>query len=102
MNPRAHIRSSCLTDLLMLMETSPEAPILKIHSVTQVFDISYIEAIRFSDYYIGTSDRGSQNSTSETRVLESSNKLRRRERMTFQKHCDRLIPTLLATSRSAS
>src|SRR5277367_1508246 len=46
---KSHIRSSCFTDLLMLMETSPEMPILEIHSVTSVFGINYIETVRYSD-----------------------------------------------------
>jgi quinol monooxygenase YgiN len=46
---KSHIRSSCFTDLLMLMETSPEAPTLKIHSVTSVLGMDYIERVRYSD-----------------------------------------------------
>src|SRR5271167_899699 len=46
---KSHIRSSCFTDLLMLMETSPEAPLLEIHSVRDVFGINYIEAVRYFD-----------------------------------------------------
>lgn len=49
MELRSHIRSSCFTDLLMLMETSPVEPTLEIHSVTEIFDMRYIEAVRFSD-----------------------------------------------------
>jgi quinol monooxygenase YgiN len=45
---KSHIRSSCFTDLLMLMETSPEVPVLEIHSVRDVFGINYIEAVRYS------------------------------------------------------
>jgi quinol monooxygenase YgiN len=46
---KSHIRSSCFTDLLMLMETSPAAPILEIHSVDNIFDMKYIEEVRFSN-----------------------------------------------------
>jgi quinol monooxygenase YgiN len=46
---KSHIRSSCFTDLLRLMETSPAAPILEIHSVNNVFDMRYVEGVRFSD-----------------------------------------------------
>ena len=46
---KSHIRSSCFTDLLMLMETSPEVPKLEIHFVMDVFGINYIEAVRYSD-----------------------------------------------------
>jgi hypothetical protein len=31
------------------METSPAAPILEIHSVNNVFDMRYVEGVRFSD-----------------------------------------------------
>src|ERR1700677_1467376 len=37
---KSHIRSTCFTDLLMLMETSPEAPLLEIHSLRDVFGIN--------------------------------------------------------------
>lgn len=47
---RSHIRSSCFTDLLMLMETSPEAPTLEIHFLTNLFGMKYIEQIRYSDH----------------------------------------------------
>jgi hypothetical protein len=46
---KSHIRSSCFTDLLMLIETSPEVPTLEVHSITNVFGINYIEAVRYSD-----------------------------------------------------
>jgi quinol monooxygenase YgiN len=46
---KSHIRSTCFTDLLMLMETSPEAPTLEVHSVTNVFGMKYIETVRYSD-----------------------------------------------------
>ena len=45
---KSHIRSSCFTDLLMLMETSPVAPTLEIYSVDDVFGMQYIESVRFS------------------------------------------------------
>jgi quinol monooxygenase YgiN len=47
---KSYIRSSCFTDLLMLMETSPETPTLEIHSIPNVFGMKYIEAVRYSDY----------------------------------------------------
>ncbi len=47
---KSHILSSCFTDLLMLMETSPEVPTLEIHSVTNMFGMKYIETVRFSDF----------------------------------------------------
>jgi len=46
---KSHIRSGCFTDLLMLMETSPVAPTLQIHSVSEVLGMKYVEAVRFSD-----------------------------------------------------
>ncbi len=46
---KSHIRSTCFTDLLMLMETSPETPTLEVHSVTNVFGMKYIETVRYSD-----------------------------------------------------
>ena len=46
---KSHIRSSCFTDLLMLMETSPVMPTLEIHSVASIFGMKYIEEIRFSE-----------------------------------------------------
>lgn len=46
---KSHIRSSCFTDLLMLMETAPAAPILEVHSMTNMAGLEYIEAVRFSD-----------------------------------------------------
>jgi quinol monooxygenase YgiN len=44
-----HIRSSCFTDLLLLMETSPETPVLEVRSVSAVSGLDYIEAVRFGD-----------------------------------------------------
>ncbi len=46
---RSHIRSRCFTQLLMLMETAPEAPVLEIRSVSQVVGLEYIDAVRLSD-----------------------------------------------------
>ncbi len=46
---RSHIRSRCFTQLLMLMETAPEAPVLEIRSVSQVVGLEYIEAVRLGD-----------------------------------------------------
>jgi len=53
---KSHIRSSCFTDLLMLMETSPVEPILEIHSVNDVFGLKYVEAVRFSGRKTGTDE----------------------------------------------
>ena len=46
---QSHIRSSCFTDLLMLMETAPEAPELEVRSVGQVHGLEYVEAVRFGN-----------------------------------------------------
>jgi quinol monooxygenase YgiN len=46
---KSHIRSSCFTDLLMLMETAPEAPVLEVRSVREVRGLEYVEAVRFGD-----------------------------------------------------
>jgi quinol monooxygenase YgiN len=46
---KSHIRSSSFTDLLMLMETAPEPPILEIRSVSGIHGLEYIEAVRFGD-----------------------------------------------------
>jgi quinol monooxygenase YgiN len=44
---QSYIRSACFTDLLMLMETSSEAPVLEVHSVREVHGLEYVEAVRF-------------------------------------------------------
>jgi quinol monooxygenase YgiN len=46
---KSHIRSSCFTDLLMLMETALEAPVLEVHSVSEMGGLAYVEAVRFGD-----------------------------------------------------
>ena len=46
---KSHIRSSCFTDLLMLMETAPAAPVLEVHSVTDMAGLEYVETVRFSN-----------------------------------------------------
>jgi len=46
---KSHIRSSCFTDLLMLMETALEAPMLEVHLVSEVHGLEYVEAVRFGD-----------------------------------------------------
>ena len=46
---KSHIRSSCFTELLMLMETAPEAPVLEVRSVPEVRGLEYVEAVRFGD-----------------------------------------------------
>jgi quinol monooxygenase YgiN len=44
---KSHILSRCFTNLLMLMETAPEAPILEVRSVSGIHGLEYIEAVRF-------------------------------------------------------
>lgn len=46
---KSHIRSSCFTDLLMLMETAPQAPVLEVRSVNETHGLEYIEAVRYGD-----------------------------------------------------
>ncbi len=46
---KSHIRSSHFTDLLMLMETAPEAPVLEVRSVSEVHGLEYVEAVRFGE-----------------------------------------------------
>ena len=46
---QSYLRSSCFTDLLMLMETAPEAPILEVHFVGKVHGLEYVEAVRFGE-----------------------------------------------------
>jgi quinol monooxygenase YgiN len=46
---KSHIRSSSFTDLLMLMETAPEEPVLEVRSVREVHGLEYVEAVRFGD-----------------------------------------------------
>jgi quinol monooxygenase YgiN len=46
---QSHIRSHCFTDLLMLMETAPQEPVLEVRSVREVHGLEYIEAVRFGD-----------------------------------------------------
>jgi quinol monooxygenase YgiN len=47
---KSHIRSAYFTDLLMLMETAPVAPILEVHSVADILGLGYVETVRFSNY----------------------------------------------------
>jgi quinol monooxygenase YgiN len=47
---RSHIRSSCFTNLLLLMETSPEAPVLEFRAVSGVSGLEYVQAVRFGDH----------------------------------------------------
>jgi quinol monooxygenase YgiN len=47
---KSHIRSSCFTDLLLLMETAPDSPILEIRSISGIHGLEYIEAVRFGDH----------------------------------------------------
>jgi quinol monooxygenase YgiN len=44
---QSHIRSSCFTELLMLMETTLEAPVFEVRSVSEVYGLEYVEAVRF-------------------------------------------------------
>jgi quinol monooxygenase YgiN len=44
-----YIRSSRFTDLLSLMETSPEAPVLEVRTVSAVSGLDYVKAVRFGD-----------------------------------------------------
>lgn len=46
---KSHIRSHCFTQLLMLMETAPEAPVLEVRSVSGIHGLEYIEVVRSSD-----------------------------------------------------
>lgn len=46
---KSHIRSSYFTDLLRLMETAPEAPVLEVRTVSEVQGLDYVEAVRFGD-----------------------------------------------------
>jgi quinol monooxygenase YgiN len=44
---KSHIRSSCFTDLLMLMETAVETPMLEVLSVSETRGLEFVEAVRF-------------------------------------------------------
>ena len=44
---QSHLRSSCFTDLLMLMETCPEAPTLEVRVVREIYGLEYVEEVRF-------------------------------------------------------
>jgi quinol monooxygenase YgiN len=46
---KSHIRSSCFTELLLLMETAPEAPVLEVRAIPKAHGLEYIEAVRFGD-----------------------------------------------------
>lgn len=46
---KSHMRSSSFTDLLRLMETAPEAPVLEVRTVHDVQGLEYVEAVRFGD-----------------------------------------------------
>ena len=46
---KSHIRSSSFTDLLMLMETASEAPVLEVRSISAMRGLEYVEAVRFGD-----------------------------------------------------
>jgi quinol monooxygenase YgiN len=47
---KSHIRSSCFTELLLLMETAPVAPVLEVRAIPKTHGLEYIEAVRFGDY----------------------------------------------------
>lgn len=44
---KSHIRSSCFTDLLMLMETAVEQPRFEVRLMTMVAGLEYVDAVRF-------------------------------------------------------
>jgi quinol monooxygenase YgiN len=46
---QSHMRSSCFTDLLMLIETLPEAPLVEVRSVPNVYGLEYVESVRFGE-----------------------------------------------------
>jgi hypothetical protein len=46
---KSHIRSSCFTDLLMLMETAVEPPMLEVHLVSETRGLEFVEAVRFGN-----------------------------------------------------
>jgi quinol monooxygenase YgiN len=46
---KSHMRSSSFTDLLMLMETAADVPVLEVRSVGEVRGLEYVEAVRFGD-----------------------------------------------------
>jgi quinol monooxygenase YgiN len=46
---KSHIRSSCFTELLLLMETAPEAPVLEVRAIPKTHGLEYIEAVRFGE-----------------------------------------------------
>ena len=43
---KRRIRSSSFTDLLMLMETASEAPVLEVRAIGEVHGLEYIETVR--------------------------------------------------------
>jgi quinol monooxygenase YgiN len=47
---KSHIRSHCFTQLLMLMATAPEAPVLEVRSVSGIYGLEYIDVVRSSDH----------------------------------------------------
>jgi quinol monooxygenase YgiN len=46
---KSHIRSSCFTDLLRLMETAAEEPVLEVRFVSRTMGLKYVESVRFGD-----------------------------------------------------
>jgi quinol monooxygenase YgiN len=46
---KSHIRSTCFMELLLLMETAPEPPVLEVRAVSGIHGLEYIEAVRFSN-----------------------------------------------------
>ena len=46
---KSHICSNSFTDLLLLMETATETPVLEVRVVSAVRGLEYVEAVRFGD-----------------------------------------------------
>ena len=46
---QSHIRSHSFTELLLLMETSPEKPELEVRSIGAQLGLEYVEAVRFGE-----------------------------------------------------
>ena len=46
---KSHICSNSFTDLLLLMETASETPVLEVRVVSAVRGLEYVEAVRFGD-----------------------------------------------------
>ncbi len=46
---KSHMCSNSFTDLLLLMETASETPVLEVRVVSAVRGLEYVEAVRFGD-----------------------------------------------------